>query len=204
MKRMPLIFSFLSLLVLCLSCAFWGTRMFAARPGTAALSVLQDNVVSVPGQWGNLFGASPTMQDQTNNYQLKGVVVAPAAQDSAAIISIDGKTAQTLHVNQELTSGVILSEVHETYIVIKEEGVEKRIGLTIVAAPQIAAQADVNDSGNSVQKSFSYAARQRRAAIPIPIVESPVAETPQQVSRPEQRYNGSELPTASYPALKTQ
>jgi general secretion pathway protein C len=200
MKRLPLIFSFLSTIMLSLSCAFWGVPMLKAPLRNAANYAPQENVEPSPGQWGNLFGSSQAMQDTASKYQLKGVVVAQSVQDSAAIVSVNGKPAQSLHVNQELTNGVTLNEVHETYIVIREAGVEKRIDLSLSADVQVLMQADENQGNASVQKSFSFASRQRRAAIPIP--ESSLAETPLRPARLEQQNSGSELPTASYPSTK--
>lgn len=186
--------------MLSLSCAFWGVPMLKAPLRNAANYAPQENVEPSPGQWGNLFGSSQAMQDTASKYQLKGVVVAQSVQDSAAIVSVNGKPAQSLHVNQELTNGVTLNEVHETYIVIREAGVEKRIDLSLSADVQVLMQADENQGNASVQKSFSFASRQRRAAIPIP--ESSLAETPLRPARLEQQNSGSELPTASYPSTK--
>lgn len=196
MKRLPLMFSFLSIVVLGLSLAFWGMRILTAPLGNTALAAPQENIEPVSGQWGNLFGAMPSLQDSASNYQLKGVLVAQSARDSAAIISINGKSAQSLHVNQELMDGVVLSEVHEIYIIIKEAGIEKRISLPLSAFAQSLTQTGMNEGVAAPQKTFNIAARNRSAPIPIP--EPSIAEISQRPNRLEQPHNDSELPTASY------
>lgn len=198
MKRLPLMFSFLSLVVLGLSLTFWGMRILKAPLRNAALAAPQENIEPVSGQWGNLFGVVPSLQDSASNYQLKGVLVAQSARDSAAIISINGKPAQSLHVNQELMDGVVLSEVHKIYIIIKEAGVEKRISLPL----SVFAQTGMNEGVAAPQKTFNIAARNRSAPIPIP--EPAIAEISQRPNRPEQPHNDSELPTASYRPLSKQ
>ena len=81
------------------------------------------------GQWGSLFGRNPLAEAAVSNYQLKGVVVAVHELESAAILSADGKPSQSIAVGKELSPGVVLKEVHETYIVISETGVVKRVDL---------------------------------------------------------------------------
>lgn len=201
MKRLPLMFSFLSLVVLGLSFAFWGVRLLKAPLSIAALSAPQDNIEPVSGHWGTLFGDTSNPQGSVSNYQLKGVIVAQSARDSSAIISINGNPAQSLHVNQELIDGVILSEVHEIYIIIKEAGFEKRISLPVSTFAQSVAQTGMNEGAAPAQKAYNFVARNRSAPIPTP---DSIAEIEQRPYRPEQAHNDSELPTASYRPLNRQ
>lgn len=204
MKRLPLMFSFFSLLVLCMSLAFWGMHIVKAPLRNTALSAPQDILGPVSGQWGNLFGTSPNSQNSVSNFQLKGVVVAQSPQDSAAIISVNGKTAQSLHVNQALMDGVILSEVRETYIVILEAGVEKRLDLAHSATAQSVMQTGVNEGEAAPQKAFNFAARNSSVAIPIPEPSNAEMQLSLRPSRSEQPHSDSELPTASFRSLKAQ
>ena len=198
MKRLPHIFSFFTGLALCLTLAFWGGYLLTASKNNGTVFAAQAYLEPVSGHWGNLFGRSQTAHDSASNYQLKGVVVAPSAQDSAAIISIDGKPAQSLHVHQELMSGVRLNEVHQTYVVINELGAEKRINLALSASAPMLNQHEVGEGSSSRPKSVEE--RSRRAPIALP--ETTVAEVPFKPGRAEQKSSSAELPTASYTALK--
>jgi general secretion pathway protein C len=129
MKRLPLILSFFVFIALCMSLSYWGMQMF--KPKARAVVAPQNTSAfeQVLGQWGSIFGRSPTAQMAASNYQLKGVVVAPQAQDSAAIISMDGRPEQALAIGKELSPGVKLLEVHPAYILVSEAGVSKKIDL---------------------------------------------------------------------------
>jgi type II secretory pathway component PulC len=200
MKRLPFIYSLFSSLVLCLSLAFWTKNLLTAPKRNASVVAAQKQDDPVSGQWGNLFGSSQAAQDSASIYQLKGVVVTQSAQDSAAIISINGKPAQSLHVGQEFTAGVTLSEVHQTHIVIKEAGVEKRIDLAHSTSPQLLTHAEISQGRASRPKSVEE--RSHRVAIAIP--EITLAEEPLRPGRAVQQSNPSELPTASYLPPKMQ
>lgn len=202
MKRLPRIFSFFSGLAFCLSLAFWGQSLLSVPINNGIAFAASSDVVSASGHWGNLFGSSQITQDGASNYQLKGVVVAQSAQDSAAIISINGKPAQSLHVNQELAAGVTLSEVHQTHIVIKEAGVEQRIIFNQSAFTQSLGSVAINGGDTVSQQGFNFAKRSRSAPIAIP--ETTLAEEPLRPQRAEQQSSASELPTASYLAPKMQ
>lgn len=129
MKRLPLLLSFVMFIALCLSLSYWGMQMF--KPAVRAVSAPVSAAAFEPGvgQWGSVFGRNPLAEVAASNYQVKGVVVAADARDSAAIISADGKPALTIAVEQELSPGVKLVEVHEAYILISEAGLIKRIEL---------------------------------------------------------------------------
>lgn len=135
MKRLPLLLSFLIFIALCMSLSYWGMQVF--KPAVRAVSAPVAAATFEPGvgQWGSAFGRNPVAEVAASNYQVKGVVVAAVARDSAAIISADGKPALTIAVEHELSPGVKLVEVHETYILISEGGLIKRIEIPQSVSP---------------------------------------------------------------------
>lgn len=135
MKRLPLLFSFIMFIAFCMSLSYWGMQMF--KPAVRAVSAPVAAAAFEPGvgQWGSAFGRNPLAEAAASNYQVKGVVVAAVARDSAAIISADGKPALTIGVGRELSPGVKLTEVHEAYILISEAGLIKRIDIPQSASP---------------------------------------------------------------------
>ncbi len=135
MKRLPLFVSLILLLALCSVIAFWGLRIFTPKLRPIAAPVTVASYEPGVGQWGNLFGQSAVAEAAPSNYQVKGVIVAPRAIDSAAIIAVDGKPTFTLGVGKELTPGVKLTEVHADHVVVTESGLPRRIDLP--AAPPL-------------------------------------------------------------------
>ncbi|MFZ6749720.1 type II secretion system protein N [Undibacterium sp. Ren11W] len=129
MKRLPLIVSFFVFVALCMSISYWGIQMFKPKARAVAAPQNNSNFEQLLGQWGSVFGRSPSAQMAASNYQLKGVVVAPQTQDSAAIISTDGRPEQALAIGKELAPGVKLIEVHPAFILVSEAGVSKKIDL---------------------------------------------------------------------------
>lgn len=135
MKRLPLLLSFVMFIALSMSLSYWGMQMF--KPAVRAVSAPVTAAAFEPGvgQWGAAFGRNPVAEVAASNYQVKGVLVAANARDSAAIISADGKPAMTVAVERELAPGVKLMEVHKTYILISEAGLIKRIEVWPSASP---------------------------------------------------------------------
>ncbi|MES2106794.1 MAG: type II secretion system protein N [Pseudomonadota bacterium] len=143
MKRLPLYASFVVFIVLCMSLSYWGLRMF--KPQVRPLAVPQGAAPfePAPGQWGGLFGASQIAQ-AASNYQLKGVVVAKRAEESVAIVGVNGQATLAVAVNRELSPGVKVTEVHDGYIILSEGGVNKRVDLPqSKTAPMLAASVPV-------------------------------------------------------------
>lgn len=135
MKRLPLYLSLILVLALCSVVAFWGLRLFAPKPRLVAAPVAVASYEPGVGQWGNLFGQSAIAEAAPSNYQVRGVIVAPRAVDSAAIIAIDGKPTFTVAIGKELSPGVKLTEVHVDHVMVTESGMPRRID--VPAAPPI-------------------------------------------------------------------
>lgn len=123
-------------LTLCSVIAFWGLRIFTPKLRPIAAPVVAASYEPGVGQWGSLFGQSAVAENAPSNYQLKGVIVAPRAIDSAAIIVVEGKPPYAIGVGKELSSGVKLTEVHADHIMVSESGMSRRIDLP--PAPAIA------------------------------------------------------------------
>jgi len=129
MKRLPLVTSFLLFLVFCMSLSYWGMQMF--KPKVRAVSAPANSGAFEPGvgQWSTMFGRNPSAQAAPSNYQLKGVVMAKPNAESVAILSVDGKSALAIGIGRELSPGVTLKEVHESYVLISESGAASRLDL---------------------------------------------------------------------------
>ena len=93
MKRLPLLVSFIAVVALSASLAYWALQWFAPpqRP-IAAVPVSAAPPASVEAAAG-LFGGQQ-VSITVSNYQLKGVVAAANGRRSAAIIEVDGKPAR--------------------------------------------------------------------------------------------------------------
>lgn len=139
MKRLPPILSFVLFVAVCASTSFWVMQFMkpAPRKISAPPAIkLMANVESVAG----LFGGAMAVR---TNYLLKGIVFTNPADQSGAIIAVDGKPGRAYRVNAEISPGVKLSEVHPGYVLILDNGISKRIELPQdFKSPQVAASAD--------------------------------------------------------------
>jgi general secretion pathway protein C len=157
MKRISLILSFVLFIALCVTMSFWvlqfikpEARKIAAPPATKPVA----DVESVAGLFGGALAVNA-------NYQLKGIVLANPANQSGAIIAVDGKPTQAYRIDAEISPGVKLSEVHSTYILILDNGVSKRVELpqdfkspgiadnAAIRAPMLPGNLPANPSNNS-------------------------------------------------------
>lgn len=139
MKRLPLLCSVIAFALLCVTVSFWGLRIFNPQNRSVAAPTQQNNIEPGSGQWGSLFGAAPSSQIAASNYQLKGVIIAKRPAESLAIVSANGKPAQSVAIEQQIAAGVVLKEVHEQYVLISENGVIRRVDLPQNAVVNIAA-----------------------------------------------------------------
>lgn len=127
MKRLPLLVTVLAVVLLSASLAYWGLQLFkpqqraiAAPPPPPPVGL---NLDAAKG----LFGGQ-VMVAAVSNYQLKGVVAA-RGNDSAAIISVDSKPADSIAIGKEVVPGVTVKEVHARHVILSEAGVNKRLDL---------------------------------------------------------------------------
>lgn len=129
MKRLPIILNVILFALLCVILSYWGLQIFrpTIRPMQAPVTV--DNYEPNVGQWGNLFGVSARLEAAPSSYQLKGVIVAPSAKDSVAIIVVEGKPNFTIGLGKELMPGVRLEAVKSDHVMVSESGISRRIDL---------------------------------------------------------------------------
>lgn len=129
MKRWPLAATFVLFIALCISAAYWAMQWFKPppRPVAAPQQVAQQPGVRLDAA-ASLFGGSKAVT-AAGNFQLKGVVVADRMDESVAILSVDGKPAQSVRLNAEVTPGVEVAEVQTNYILLSENGSVRRVDL---------------------------------------------------------------------------
>lgn len=140
MRRWPIVISFVLFIALCASIAYWAMQFLKppARPVAApppSVQPMPDLQVAA-----SLFGGKGTAA-VASNFQLKGVVVSGTPTDSVAIVSADGKPAQAVRANMEIAPGVKVKEVHSRYVVISDQGVEKRVELPEASTAQVNVEA---------------------------------------------------------------
>lgn len=126
MKRLPLLFTLLALVVLSVSAAYWTLQLYQPdqRPLAAAAPAAAPELAADAAA--SLFGGQAAAVVATN-YQLTGVVA--AGRDSVAILVADGSPPKALKLGKEVASGVTVQEVHPRYVMLSEGGVLKRIEL---------------------------------------------------------------------------
>lgn len=171
MKRWPLFASFVLFIALCASLAYWAMQFFkppvrpvAAPPPSAQAPVNIDAAAGLFGGKGSAAVAS--------NFQLKGVIMAGNPADSVAILAADGKPAQAVRANAELQPGIKVKEVNRRYVVLLDNGVEKRVEL-----PEDNASAGVEASSASPVAKASLAPRPA-PAMPATVVNNSAPDTP--------------------------
>lgn len=125
MKRISLITSFVLFIVLCATFSYWVMQFIQPPVRRINAPQLAKPVASAEAVAG-LFGGALA---QNSSYQLKGYVRANPMNQSEAIIAVDGKAAQAVTVDTEVSPGVKLTEVHPTYVMLLDNGVSKRIEL---------------------------------------------------------------------------
>lgn len=129
MKRLPIFINVILFALLCMVISFWAIQIFQPKLRPVVAPVIADSFEPAVGQWGAVFGLAPVASTAPSNYQLKGVIVAGRASDSAAIIVSEGKPPMSIGIGKELASNVTLQEVHPDHIIVSEAGMPKRIDL---------------------------------------------------------------------------
>jgi general secretion pathway protein C len=128
MKRLPVLLSFIAVLALSASLAYWAMQLFQppqrmiapAPPPSAPEARLEAAAGLFGGQQAAIVAS---------NYQLTGVVAAGDGRRSAAIMVINGKPSQAVPVGRDIVPGVELLEVHPKHVLLSEGGSLKRIEL---------------------------------------------------------------------------
>jgi general secretion pathway protein C len=134
MKRGPLVVSFILFIALCATGAYWAMQLLKP-PVRAVTAPPAPRYVPNLSAAAGLFGGQAKVAVAAN-YQLKGVVVAGTPTESIAIVAAEGKPAQAVRAGRELVPGVTIKEVHRGYVLLTENGVEKRVELPSEAPPQ--------------------------------------------------------------------
>lgn len=130
MKRWPVLVSFVLFLALCASVAGWALQWFrpAARP-VAAAPVPEAPVTVQLQAASTLFGARAQASAPAAGYVLKGVIVARKPGDNVAIMAVEGQPPQALREGAEVAPGVKVTKVHPQFVLLSENGREKRVEL---------------------------------------------------------------------------
>lgn len=128
MKRTSLVTSFILFIALCATTAYWALQFI--KPAQRAVVAPPQATQAEPSldAAASLFGNHPT-STAASNIQLKGVVVGSNPTESVAILLANGKPAQSIRTNAEITPGVTVKEVHNNYVLLSENGVLKRVEL---------------------------------------------------------------------------
>ncbi len=134
MKRWPILLSFLLFLGLSVSVTYWVMQFIKPKSPVMQLPPPAAKAEIDPEQAMALFGGHLTVA-ASSNFQLKGVVVSGNAAESVAILVADGKPPEAVRQNTEVIPGVIVKEVHAQYVLLSENGVDKRVELPALPAP---------------------------------------------------------------------
>jgi len=163
MKRMPLLVSFLALVVLSASLAYWALQWY--KPAQRPIAAVRMQAAPEPQAEAarGLFGGQ-VVTAAVSNYQLHGVVAAGNGRGSVAIIAADGKPAKAYPVGAEVASGVTVRDVLARAVVLSEGGVPKRLEL-------------MPDTGANASSSIAP------PVMPLPPIQ-PVQPQPQQPAPP--------------------
>jgi general secretion pathway protein C len=133
MKRLPVLLSFMIVLVLSASLAYWAMQLLKPPQRPMAPTPLVEAPAASLQAGAALFGGQ-TVAVAASNYRLTGVIAAGAGRGSAgrrsaAIMVIDGKAPQVVPVGHAVAPGVLLAQVHPKYVLLSEGGAIKRVEL---------------------------------------------------------------------------
>jgi general secretion pathway protein C len=133
MKRLPVLLSFMIVLLLSASLAYWAMQLLKPPERPMAPAPLASAPAASLQAGAGLFGGQ-TVAIAASNYRLTGVIAtgdgrSSAGRRSAAIMVIDGKPPQAVPVGGAVAPGVLLAEVHPKYVLLSEGGAIKRVEL---------------------------------------------------------------------------
>jgi general secretion pathway protein C len=133
MKRLPVLLSFIIVLALSASLAYWAMQLLKPPERPIAMMQVQNAAPANLQAAAGLFGGQ-SVSNAASNYRLTGVIAAgdshrSAGRRSAAIMVIDGKAPQAVPVGRAVAPGVMLTEVHPKYVLLSDGGAIKRVDL---------------------------------------------------------------------------
>ncbi|WP_312513633.1 hypothetical protein [Massilia sp.] len=126
-KRLPILLSLLALILLAASIAYWVLQLYQPQQRPLAAAPVVSQPEPSPDAAATLFGGQPVAA-AISNFQLTGVVAAGSA-NSAAIIVADGAPPVAVRIGREVAPGIVVSEVHQRYVMLSDGGVLKRVEL---------------------------------------------------------------------------
>jgi len=128
MKRLPIIFSFLLFLTLCASITYWLLQWTAPATRPLIAPVPVDRALPEMTAAANLFGGNAEAVSPVS-VQLSGIIMASRAADSVAIITIEGKPMRSLHIKDNLISGLVIEEIKATSVVLSSSAGKQEVSL---------------------------------------------------------------------------
>jgi general secretion pathway protein C len=174
-KRWPVLASFLLFILLCATLAYWAMQWFRPPTRPVAPPPVAANVAPPLQAASSLFGGRSGPVAVASNYELRGVVVSGKPGESIAILSANGKPAQYVVANAEVSPGVTVKEVHRQYIVLSDGGVNKRVELPTDAKM---AGAPGTPDMSRVPGATSPVSARTASAMPTTVVSPPNASPP--------------------------
>jgi general secretion pathway protein C len=134
-KRLPLLLSLLSVILLAASLAYWILQLY--QPPQRPIAAVPHASMPDPSidAAATLFGGQIATASATS-YQLTGIV--SAGRESVAIIVAEGSPPKAVRMGKELVPGITLAEVHPRYVMLSDGGVMKRLDLAADSKPAAA------------------------------------------------------------------
>jgi general secretion pathway protein C len=135
MKRLPIMSSFLLFLMLCASVTYWLMQWMAPATRPLVMPAQAERALPEMSAAANLFGGS-TEAANPQGVKLTGIIHTKSANESIAIISLEGKPTRELKVGAEVSSTLVLKTIDTYSIVLLNNGVEQRISLSPLIHPK--------------------------------------------------------------------
>ncbi|WP_377702874.1 type II secretion system protein N [Pseudoduganella sp. UC29_71] len=177
MNRLPVVASFVAVVAMSASCAYWGMLLFKPEQRAIAAVPMQAPPEASVAAARNLFGGDIAVA-AASNYQLRGVVAAGNGRGSVAIIAVDGQPGKAYPVGADVASNVKVQEVQALYVVLSEGGVPKRLDLPPPESAGASSATAAPLPMPPVQQQVQPAAPQQ----PAPPVQQPAPQMPPPVT----------------------
>jgi general secretion pathway protein C len=195
MKYLPLATALGSCALACASAAYWGLPWFQPAPAPAAAAARTGSAPPRIEAAAALFGGAPGAAATATAFRLKGVI--EDGPDGVAILAEEGKPALAVGVGQEVAPGVTVQEVHQRYVLLADGGTVKRLDLPDrpVAGLELVAGAPADRSAApaaAVPARAPVLVARSGGAMPLPIVNPEIANTPGQTPAQMQQMQQAE------------